>query len=124
MNKIKDAIKRELTGWKKWEIIWLLIATAVILGVSIYWKDSPTGILAALTGIWCVILTGKGKLSSFWIGTHKYSVVCDCGMESQILGGSNAEPYLLCAYEFCWYLYVVKKYGPGNRRGCKKETFS
>lgn len=57
MNKIKDAIKRELTGWKKWEIIWLLIATAVILGVSIYWKDSPTGILAALTGIWCVILT-------------------------------------------------------------------
>lgn len=69
MNKLKEILKRELTGWKKWEVIWLLIATAVILGVSIYWKDSPVGIFAALTGIWCVILTGKGKLSSFWFGT-------------------------------------------------------
>ena len=69
MNKIKELIKREITGWKIWEIVWLTIATAVILGVSIYWKDSATGIVAALTGIWCVILTGKGKLSSFWVGT-------------------------------------------------------
>ncbi len=69
MSKIKERINRELTGWKKWEIIWLLIATTVILGVSVYWKDSVIGIVAALTGIWCVILTGKGKLSSFWFGT-------------------------------------------------------
>ena len=69
MKKVKELIKKELTGWKKWEIIWLLVATAVILGVSVYWKDTLTGIVAALTGIWCVILTGKGKLSSFWFGT-------------------------------------------------------
>ena len=69
MSAIKDKIQRELSGWKLWEIVWLLLATGVILGVSIYWKDSMTGIFAALTGIWCVILTGKGKLSSFWVGT-------------------------------------------------------
>lgn len=69
MNKLKEILKREMTGWKKWEVIWLFLATAVILGVSIYWKDSITGIVAALTGIWCVVLTGKGKLSSFWFGT-------------------------------------------------------
>lgn len=69
MSKLKEIVKRELSGWKKWEVIWLLLATAVILGLSIYWKDSMTGIWAALTGIWCVILTGKGKLSSFWVGT-------------------------------------------------------
>lgn len=69
MNKLKEVIKRELTGWKRWEVMWLLLATAVILGVSVYWKDSPVGIIAALTGIWCVILTGKGKLSSFCFGT-------------------------------------------------------
>lgn len=69
MNKLKEVIKRELTGWKRWEVMWLLLATTVILGVSVYWKDSPVGIIAALTGIWCVILTGKGKLSSFWFGT-------------------------------------------------------
>lgn len=69
MVKIKDVIKKELINWKKWEIIWLLVATAVILGVSVYWKDSMIAIFASLTGIWCVILTGKGKLSSFWFGT-------------------------------------------------------
>jgi len=69
MKKIKEIIKRELKGWKAWEVAWLSISTAVILGLSIYWKDSLAGIIAALTGIWCVILTGKGKLSSFWVGT-------------------------------------------------------
>ena len=78
MNKIKGIIKRELTGWKKWEVLWLLSTTAIILGLSIYWKDSIIGIGAALTGVWCVILTGKGKLSCFWFGmvnTILYAIV-------------------------------------------------
>ncbi|MGM9531837.1 nicotinamide riboside transporter PnuC [Intestinibacter sp.] len=69
MNKLKEVLRKEFIGWKKWEILWIAIATAVVLGVSIYWKDTAIGIFAALTGIWCVILTGKGKLSSFWFGT-------------------------------------------------------
>lgn len=32
MNKLKEILKREMTGWKKWEVIWLFLATAVILG--------------------------------------------------------------------------------------------
>jgi len=62
-------LRKELSGWKIWEVAWLLLATAVILGLSIYWQDTLIGICAALTGVWCVILTGKGKLSSFWFGT-------------------------------------------------------
>lgn len=69
MSNIKEVIKRELINWKKWEVIWLLVATVVILSVSVYWKDSIVATFAALTGIWCVILTGKGKLSSFWFGS-------------------------------------------------------
>ena len=55
--------------WKTWEIIWIISATVVILATSLYWKDNFLGIVAALTGIWCVILTGKGKISSFYFGT-------------------------------------------------------
>lgn len=68
-GRIKKIFKREIFGWKVWEIIWITIATLVILGTSLYWKDSLMSVCAALTGIWCVILTGKGKISSFWIGT-------------------------------------------------------
>ena len=68
-EKMQKYVKSELTGWKKMEVAWLAIASAVILALSIYWKDSMIGIISALTGVWCVILTGKGKRSSFIFGT-------------------------------------------------------
>lgn len=61
-------IKSELTGWKAFDVIWFLAATAVILGLSIYWNDTWISLVAAVTGTWCVILTGKGKRSSFIFG--------------------------------------------------------
>ncbi len=68
MTKLRLYIKSELTGWKAFDIAWFCIATAVILGLSIYWKDNWISLIAGLTGVWCVILTGKGKRSSFLIG--------------------------------------------------------
>ena len=68
MDTFKKYIKSELTGWKVFDVIWLAVATAVILGLSIYWKDTWMSLLSAITGVWCVILTGKGKRSSFIFG--------------------------------------------------------
>ena len=68
MNSFRKIIKSELIGWKPFDIIWLTVATTVIVGLSIYWKDTWVSSLAAITGVWCVILTGKGKRSSFVFG--------------------------------------------------------
>lgn len=68
-EKLQTYLKSEFTGWRKIDILWLAVATAVILSLSVYWRDSVIGIIAALTGVWCVILTGKGKRSSFIFGT-------------------------------------------------------
>lgn len=67
-NSLKKYIQSELIGWKVIDIVWLVIATGVILGLSIFWKDNWMSLLASLTGVWCVILTGKGKRSSFIFG--------------------------------------------------------
>lgn len=67
-NKLKSFLKTELSGWKPLEIAWLALTTAVILGLSIYWKENAIGIASALTGVWCVVLTGKGKVSNFLFG--------------------------------------------------------
>ena len=69
MERLHSFIKNELYGWNKFEVIWISFSTAVILGLSIYWNESLVGIIAALTGVICVILTGKGKISSYVFGT-------------------------------------------------------
>lgn len=68
MEKIKDFIKNELSGWKLWEILWITISTVTILVLSIYWNERLVGIISAITGVVCVVMTGKGKVSSYIFG--------------------------------------------------------
>lgn len=78
MKKVKKFAKNEFTGWKKWEVVWLILATIIITGLSIYWGDNLRGITAAVTGVICVILTGKGKMSCYIFGlvnTILYAVI-------------------------------------------------
>lgn len=63
-----ELIKNEFKGWHIWEISWLVLACAIITGLSIYWGDSLMGIISATTGVACVICTGKGKLSAYIFG--------------------------------------------------------
>jgi len=61
-------LKNELSGWKKSEVAWLFSACAIITGLSLYWGDSLMGIISSVTGVACVVLTGKGKLSAYLFG--------------------------------------------------------
>ncbi len=65
---MRDLLKNEISGWKKWEILWLLIACSIIAGLSIYWGDTLVDIISATTGVACVVCTGKGKLSAYLFG--------------------------------------------------------
>ena len=65
---MKKFVKEELSGWKKSEVFWLLLACTIITCLSIYWGDSLMGIISATTGVACVVCTGKGKLSAYIFG--------------------------------------------------------
>lgn len=65
MNKF---IKNEISHWKVWEAAWFVTACVFITALSIYWKDSIMGIISAITGVACVVCTGKGKLSAYIFG--------------------------------------------------------
>lgn len=69
MEKLIGALKRDFLGWKKWQILWIVFANIMILGVSLYLGDTVIGILASLTGVTCVILCGMGKVSNYFFGT-------------------------------------------------------
>lgn len=62
------SLKNELLAWKKWEIIWLCSALTAIISLSFYWQDSIIGIISASSGVLCVVLTGKGKISAYFFG--------------------------------------------------------
>jgi nicotinamide mononucleotide transporter len=68
MEKINAFVKNELSGWKLWELLWIAISTATILVLSIYWGERLVGTISAISGVVCVVMTGKGKVSSYIFG--------------------------------------------------------
>ena len=60
--------KKFLSDWNLFEKIWLLTFTLVNLYLFFIWQDSWIGLIASLTGMLCVVLTAKAKISSFYFG--------------------------------------------------------
>lgn len=95
MNKIQDFIKSQCSNWQKNELIWLFFATAVILGLSIYWEESLVGIVSAITGVFCVVLVGKGKISNYFFGVITVTTYAFIAYEARYYGDAMLN---LCYY--------------------------
>lgn len=83
---MKEFIKNELSGWKKWEVSWIFVACAIITGLSIYWQDTLMGIISSTTGVACVICTGKGKLSAYLFGLINCVLYAIISFKAQLYG--------------------------------------
>lgn len=66
--KITEFIKKELQGWKTFEIIGLIIVFSIILVNAVILKDNPAAIINAICGILYTIIAGKGKISCYFFG--------------------------------------------------------
>lgn len=86
MNTVKNFMKSELAGWKKWEVTWLLVACVIITGLSIYWGDTLMGIISSTTGVACVVCTGKGKLSAYIFGLVNSILYAIIAYEAELYG--------------------------------------
>jgi len=61
-------VKKQLSEWNLFEKLWLVTFTAVNIYLFFAWHDTLIGLVASLTGMVCVVLTTKGKISSFYFG--------------------------------------------------------
>lgn len=86
MNEMKHFIKDELTGWKTWEIIWLVLNVLSITVLSICLGDNLRGIIAAVTGVMYVVLTGKGKVSGYIFGLINVVLYAIISFEAKYYG--------------------------------------
>ena len=89
MQKFKALLKEELSGWKPFDIIWLVLICTTITVVTLLTTNSEMikqsnsnldfseneihtlvilSIIAAIIGVFNVVLGGKGKLSNYLFG--------------------------------------------------------
>ncbi len=66
--KIKKFVLSEFSGWKKWEIGWMIFCSLAIIILSLVLKDNLLGIISALTSTWYALWAGKGKVSCYFFG--------------------------------------------------------
>ncbi len=62
------SIKNYFADWNWFEKSWLLIFTLINIYLFYAWNDSWIGLTASLTGMVCVVLTAKARISSFYFG--------------------------------------------------------
>ena len=68
MLSLKEFIRYELKGWKRVEIIGLLLVFFIISFVSFLNQDSLIAFIYAICGILYTIIAGKGKVSCYFFG--------------------------------------------------------
>lgn len=118
---MKETIKNEFVGWKKWEIVWLILATVVITSVSIYLGDTILGILAALTGIVCVICTGKGKLFAYVFGLINVVAYAIIAYQSKYYGEVMLNLIYYAPMQFYGFYVWSKNMNPDTNEVYKKS---
>ena len=84
--KFKEIFKNEIAGWKKLEVLWLILVCSIITALSIYWNDTLMGIISATTGVACVVCTGKGKLSAYLFGLINCILYAIISYEAHLYG--------------------------------------
>ena len=57
-----------LKGWTKYEVTWLGLFTAINVYLFFAWDDTLLGLISSLTGMMCVVLVAKGKISNYYFG--------------------------------------------------------
>jgi len=66
--KIIEFAKKELKGWKIYEVVGLFAVLIFICVNAIFTKDNPIAVCSAVCGILYTIIAGKGKISCYFFG--------------------------------------------------------
>lgn len=68
-KRIMERLVKGLKDWSLFEKMWLSIFTFVTIYLYFSWEDTILGLIASLTGMLCVVLVAKGKISNYYPGT-------------------------------------------------------
>lgn len=121
----KSNKEAKLTGffedWTLWEKSWLAVSTVAIVLASI-WTWDPTNLLgswaaliSSVTGIWCVLLVAKGKISNYIWGTINVIFYAYAAFTWQLYGDFMLNAFYFLPMQFVgWYIWTKPKAKTGK----------
>jgi len=117
-----NLVKRYFSDWDLYEKIWLFLFTFIIIGLSVYWKDSLIGILASLTGIWCVVLIAKGKIANYYFGIINVLAYAYVAFNQQYYGEVMLNMFYFFPMQFIG-IYLWKKKSLSTKKDAVKVVY-
>ncbi|MBU2590335.1 MAG: nicotinamide riboside transporter PnuC [Nanoarchaeota archaeon] len=102
--------------WNLFEKIWLLVFTVINIYLFFVWQDSWIGLIASLTGMLCVVLTAKAKISSFYFGLINIFAYSYVAYQSRYFGDVMLNMLYFLPMTFIG-IYFWRKHLKNNKKG-------
>lgn len=99
-----ERLKEEfLSGWKPFEVVWVVIFLAAQIIAYVLAPDSPLGMISGIAGILCVVLVSKGKISNYFFGLIFAYTYFYVAWRNNFLGEMNTVLYVYIPSQFIGY---------------------
>lgn len=101
---LSERLKREfLSGWKSFEVIWLAVFIIAQIWAYVQAPDSWLAMISGISGILCVVLVSKGKISNYFFGLIFAYTYFYVAWGSNFLGEMNTVLYVYLPSQFIGY---------------------
>ncbi|OOF82804.1 nicotinamide riboside transporter pnuC [Rodentibacter ratti] len=99
-----ERLKREfLSGWKPFEVIWLAVFIIAQILAYVQAPDSWLAMISGISGILCVVLVSKGKISNYFFGLIFAYTYFYVAWGQNFLGEMNTVLYVYLPAQFIGY---------------------
>ena len=101
---LSERLKQEfVSGWKPFEVVWLALFIIAQIWAYVQVPDSWLAMISGISGILCVVLVSKGKISNYFFGLIFAYTYFYVAWGSNFLGEMNTVLYVYLPSQFIGY---------------------
>jgi len=118
-----EKTKRFFTDWSRFEIIWLILSTVIMIVLSVIWGDNLLALISGITGILGVVLAAKGKVSTYIFATVNVAIYALLTFQNHLYGEFMLNAFYYIPMNFIgFYLWSKHKDNESGEVEGKKLT--
>ncbi|AFI87392.1 nicotinamide riboside transporter PnuC [Aggregatibacter actinomycetemcomitans] len=103
-EQLLQKAKQELfSGWKPFEVFWLLLFIAAQIIAFVLDPQSPLAMISGIAGVICVVFVSKGKISNYLFGLIFAYTYFYVAWKANFIGEMNTVLYVYLPAQFIGY---------------------